>query len=118
MTAYRDGLPVGLHRDHLAEQMRRFSAAFHLDDAVLHSTTVQSTLFDPDCKTWSVVVKPSGKTITCEHLVLCTGIASSAPYVPDIPGSELYQGISIHSNDFQNGKDLAAKGIKVSYLQS
>lgn len=93
--------------------MRRFAAAFHLDDDVLDSTTIQSTSFDTHQKIWSVVVNPSGKTIMCKHLVICTGIASSAPYVPDIPGRELYQGISIHSSDFKNGKELAARGVKV-----
>lgn len=102
-----------LHRDDLADQMKRFAAAFHLDDDVLHSTTIQSTSFDTHRKIWSVVVSPSGKTIMCKHLVMCTGIASSAPYVPDIPGRGLYPGISIHSNDFKNGKELAARGVKV-----
>lgn len=113
MIAYPNHVPVGLHRDDLAEQMRRFAGAFHLNDDVLHSATVQSTSFDSIRKVWSVTVGPSEKTIACKHLVLCTGIASSAPYVPDIPGKELYQGISIHSNDFRSGKCIAAKGIKV-----
>lgn len=113
-AGYPDHVPVGLRRDDLADQMRRFAGAFHLGDDVLHSTTVQSTSFDPDRKIWSVVVSPSGKTIVCKHLVLCTGIASSAPEVPAIPGREIYTGISIHSNDFNNGKELVARGVKAS----
>lgn len=106
---------MGLHRDDLAEQMRRFAKAFNLGDDVLHSTTVRSTSYDPEDKTWTVSLNPCGKSIQCKQLVLCTGIGSWAPYTPDILGREAYQGVAIHSADFKNGKTLAAQGVKVSF---
>lgn len=114
VKAYPKHATVGLHRDDLADQMRRFAGAFNLGQDVLHSTTIRSTSYDPERKKWTLTLSPSGKGIECKHIVLCTGIGSWAPHVPEIPGLETYQGVAIHSADFKNGRELAARGVKVS----
>lgn len=112
--AYPEDVPIGLHRDDLAGQMKRFAKEFNLEEDVLHSTTVRSTSYDSSRKQWTVLLNPSGKTIECRHIVLCTGIGSWAPLVPEVPERETYKGFSIHNSDFKNGKELAAQGVKAS----
>lgn len=94
--------------------MRRFASEFNLEEDVLHSTTVRSTAYDSERKVWTVTLSPSGKTIECKHMVLCTGIGSWAPDMPEIPGREAYKGVSIHSAEYKNGRELAGQGVKVS----
>jgi len=114
IEAYPKDVPIGLHRDDLSGQMKRFADAFNLKEDVLHSTNVRSTSYDPKRKIWTLMLSPSGKVVECKHIVLCTGIGSWIPHVPEVPGREAYRGVSIHNADFKNGKELAAQGIKAS----
>ncbi|KAE8391181.1 FAD/NAD(P)-binding domain-containing protein [Aspergillus alliaceus] len=51
-------------------------------------------------------------TANSKHLVLATGIGSQKPYLPTTVDSHLYQGISIHSAQYQNANQLAEKGAQ------
>ncbi|ORY70999.1 uncharacterized protein BCR38DRAFT_2169 [Pseudomassariella vexata] len=104
--------PHFLTRDELAEQVKRYVAAFNID--IIHSTTINSTVFNQSSKCWTVKLQtPTGiRTATCKHLVQATGIGSQKIYLPPMLNSELYQGISIHSQKFQSAKALQEKGAK------
>ncbi|KAH9203185.1 hypothetical protein DL95DRAFT_350116 [Leptodontidium sp. 2 PMI_412] len=108
---YPDEAPNLLHRDDLAEQMRRFAKELNLEDRVLLETTAESTSYDSSNQTWSLKLS-SGKVIVCKHLVLATGILSSAPHVPAIESKGNYHGVDIHSIGFQNGALLKEQGVK------
>lgn len=57
---------------------------------------------------------PAGqRTAVSKHLVLATGIGSQKPNMPQIADRGLYQGISVHSAQYQNAKQLVEKGVKV-----
>lgn len=57
---------------------------------------------------------PGGqRTAVSKHLVLATGIGSQKPNMPQIADRDLYQGISVHSAQYQNAKQLVEKGAKV-----
>jgi cation diffusion facilitator CzcD-associated flavoprotein CzcO len=82
---------------------------------VLHSTTVKATEFDEESKSWNLQLLSSGaeRAVSCKHVVLATGAGLQGPYVPDIPGVELYGGVNMHSVSYKSGKELAGQGVKV-----
>ncbi|KAK0383797.1 hypothetical protein NLU13_9708 [Sarocladium strictum] len=110
---YRDEFksPYLLTKNDLAEQVIRYVDAFHLN--VLTSAKLVSTIWDKRSKTWKTTFEtPAGlRTIKAKHFVQATGVGSQKPYVPQIPDGG-YQGKSMHSQSFRNGKALAAEGVK------
>ncbi|KAF4955915.1 hypothetical protein FSARC_11730 [Fusarium sarcochroum] len=101
-----------LGKDDLADQLRRFVAAFNLN--VITSAKIQSTVYDKSTGRWTIKFQtPNGlRTATAKQLVQATGIASQKPYVPTIADEQLYKGISIHSTTYKNGRQLADQGVK------
>lgn len=113
MSAYPEELPVILTREHLAEHMKRYAAHFNLN--ILHSSAAEGSSFNKITQTWTVRIRtPTGpKTVTAKHLVQATGLGGNEPYVPEIPGAELYKGVNIHSVGYKNPRTLSDKGAKV-----
>lgn len=91
--------------------------AFQLNVAT--SFKLESTIYDPSTKLWSVKFDtPSGKrTVNAKHFVQATGVGSQVPNSPKIENEEAYQGKAMHSSGFQNGKELMAEGVKVRNAQ-
>ncbi|PYH86053.1 putative flavo protein [Aspergillus uvarum CBS 121591] len=104
--------PHLLSRDDLAEQVRRYVATFQLN--VITSAQIQSTQYNQATQRWQIKIQtPIGqRTAIAKHLVLAAGIASQQPYVPSIPNKDAYQGISIHSTQYQNARKLMDQGAK------
>ncbi|KAI1357742.1 hypothetical protein F5Y08DRAFT_323485 [Xylaria arbuscula] len=105
--------PHLLTKYEIAEHLIQYAKNFQLN--VFLSVTVQSTIFDPSEKKWVVVLKSadgSTKTITCKHFIQATGFGCGKPYVPPIPGKELYGGVVIHSSQYRNAEVLAKRGVK------
>ncbi|XHG04052.1 hypothetical protein AWENTII_007333 [Aspergillus wentii] len=102
--------PHFLSRDDLVSQVRRYVDAFNLN--VITSTQIQSTLYDSLAKRWIVKFQtPDGQCIAVsKHLVQATGFGSQKPNLPSIPDRHLYQGISVHSAQYQNARQLREKG--------
>lgn len=110
---YPSHLPVILTRDDLADHMKNYAAAFHLN--ILNSSSVEGSSFNAASGTWTVLVRtPSGnKVVKAKHLVQSTGIGGAKPYIPELPGAGSYKGINIHSAEYKNPKTLSDKGAKV-----
>lgn len=108
---YPGECPDRLTRDDLAAQMRRFAKELQLEDSVLTGTTITRTTYDSDGKVWSVELN-TGKHVTSRHVVLATGILSSAPYEPLMVDPGRYEGIEFHSVDFRNSESLEGYGVK------
>lgn len=106
--------PHLLRRNELVTQVRRYVDTFNLN--FITSAQIQSTQYDPLAKKWTVMFQtPAGKRkAVSKHLVLATGIGCQKLNMPSIADSELYQGINLHSTQFQNGKYLKEQGAKVS----
>ncbi|RAL16575.1 FAD/NAD(P)-binding domain-containing protein [Aspergillus homomorphus CBS 101889] len=104
--------PHLLTRDDLAEQVRRYVATFQLN--IITSAQIHSTRYNQKIQQWQIRIQtPTGqRTAIAKHLVLATGIASQQPYVPSIPEKDSYQGINIHSAQYQNARELVDKGAK------
>ena len=93
--------------------MIRYAQTFNLN--VLLSSSIKSTAYDYILKKWTLkLVCPGGeKTIVCKQLVQATGVGSRVPYLPKIENEGKYKGISMHSAEFKNAKQLVGK-VKVS----
>jgi cation diffusion facilitator CzcD-associated flavoprotein CzcO len=106
--------PHLLSRSDLASQVSRYIETFNLN--IINSAKIQSTHYDPSTERWHIKFQtPAGqRSAVSKHLVLATGIGSQKPNIPDIADKDLYQGITIHSAQYQNAKVLAEKGAKVS----
>lgn len=110
---YPDHLPVILTRDDLADHMRNYAAAFHLN--ILHSSTLEGSSYSASRRCWTARVRtPAGvRVVRARHLVQATGIGGSKPFVPSLPGAEGYKGVNIHSAAYKNPRTLTDKGAKV-----
>ena len=76
------------------------------------NTRVTSAQFDERKRHW-VVQDQNEKTVRARHVLLCTGFAS-APYIPAIPGKELFRGEMHHTALWpQGGLDLTGKKVGV-----
>ncbi|KAF9641523.1 putative flavin-containing monooxygenase protein [Lasiodiplodia theobromae] len=108
--------PHLLTKDELAEQVRRYVATFHLN--IINSAKIVSAKYDQSTQQWTVKFEtPAGlRTAVSKHLVQATGIGSQKPYVPPMADQDKYKGISIHSAQFKNGKELADKGAKSALI--
>ncbi|KAF7553047.1 hypothetical protein G7Z17_g3903 [Cylindrodendrum hubeiense] len=104
--------PHLLSRDELAEQVRRYVAAFNLN--IINSAKIQSTTYDQAAKQWVVKFDtPAGRrTAVSKHVVQATGIGSQQLYLPHMDDAEKYKGISVHSAQYTNAKVLAEQGAK------
>ncbi|KAL1630648.1 hypothetical protein SLS54_000519 [Diplodia seriata] len=105
--------PHLLTRDDLADQVRRYVAAFNLN--VITSAQIKSTLYDQSSQRWTITFQtPAGQcTAVAKHLVQATGIGSQKPYLPRIADRHLYRGISLHSAQFKSAAKLKEQGVKV-----
>ena len=103
-----------LARDELASHVRRYVESFNLN--MITSAQIQSTQYNPSTRRWMVKFRsPTGQhTAVSKHLVLATGIGSQKPNIPSIADSHLYQGLNVHSAQYQNARKLAGQGVKVS----
>ncbi|KAK4169903.1 putative indole-3-pyruvate monooxygenase YUCCA4 [Cladorrhinum sp. PSN259] len=108
--------PNFLTKDALAAQLRKYVQTFNLN--IITSAKIESTTFNTLTKLYTIKFSaPSLSGIrvlkaTAKHLVQATGFGCHKPYLPSIPNSSLYTGISIHSAQFTNAKALEDQGVK------
>lgn len=106
ITDYAEEL-TGKHmltRDDLAGPVRKYVEAFNLN--MIASAKIKSTVYDGSSKRWTIKFQtPDGqRTAIAKHVVQATGISSHIPYIPIMPDPQLYKGLSIHSDFFQERK--------------
>lgn len=70
--------------------------------------------YDFSTRRWTVVVDKNGTHITLHpvHIVLATG-SLGKPKIPDIPGSDLFRGVSFHASEYHGGRSFAGKHVVV-----
>lgn len=93
--------------------MKKYATTFHLN--TLHSSTIEGSSFSTTTHTWTIKVRtPAGsKVVRSKHLVQCTGVTGSKPFVPDLQGAKEYQGVNLHSERYKNPQMLTKQGAKV-----
>lgn len=106
-------LPHLLSKEDLASQARRYVESYNVN--MITSAKIQSTEYDPVAERWTVhFLTPAGnRTAISKHIVLATGIGSQKCNIPQIAGSDLYKGISIHSAQYKNAEQRRKEGAKV-----
>ncbi|GFR53165.1 hypothetical protein Agub_g15888, partial [Astrephomene gubernaculifera] len=66
--------------------------------------------------TWEALYEDSSTgrqyTLDVSYVVLCTGLFAT-PFIPSIPGQELYRGLQVHSRDFTDAGVAAGKRVLV-----
>ncbi|GAB7357353.1 hypothetical protein MBLNU459_g8301t1 [Dothideomycetes sp. NU459] len=102
--------PYLLTKDDLAEQVRRFVAAFNLN--VINSAEIINTTQIQD-KRWQIEFRtPTGRrTVIAKQIVQATGFGSQKPYLPPIADQELYNGVSVHSAQYKNPMELKSQSV-------
>ena len=70
--------------------------------------------YDFNAKRWTVVVDRNGIRITLHpaHIVLATG-SLGKPRIPDVPGNNLFRGVSFHASEYHGGRSFAGKHVVV-----
>ena len=84
---------------------------------MITSAKLISTVWDNKTRTWQATFDTLAgpRAVKAKHFVQATGVGSQKPYLPPIADGG-YQGKSMHSQGFRNGKALAADGVKVRPL--
>ena len=108
--------PHLLTKDEIAKFTREYAETFNLN--VLTSTRLISSSYNQATKKWTVKLQtPEGqKTVITGHFVQATGIGSAMPYIPELSGRQMYQGVSIHSAHYKSAHLLAEQGAEVGHL--
>jgi cation diffusion facilitator CzcD-associated flavoprotein CzcO len=96
-------------------EIRRY-VNFAVDGAGLRpliqlNARVRSARFDEEANLWTVTLE-DGTGARCRFLVASPGILD-APYIPDFPGIDEFEGISFHSARWPDDLDLAGKRVAV-----
>ncbi|KAF8128629.1 hypothetical protein EV363DRAFT_1451618 [Boletus edulis] len=91
------------------------SYATILDLNVWLSSSIMSTSFHQETRTWQVSVNRGGRTrtMTVKHLIFATGFGGGFPKMPDIPGKEIYRGSALHSTQFTSAAEYKGKKVIV-----
>ncbi|OGM45374.1 hypothetical protein ABOM_005627 [Aspergillus bombycis] len=104
--------PHILTKGELTAQVRCYVETFNLN--MINSAEIQSTQYDPSVGNWEIIFQtPTGlyRTVS-KQLLLSTGIGSQIPHIPAIGDQNLYQGISLHSAQYKNARELKEKGAR------
>jgi cation diffusion facilitator CzcD-associated flavoprotein CzcO len=73
------------------------AARFHLIERLRLSTTISHISRNIDGKAWDVRIADSEEIVTCDKLILATGLYSK-PYWPDVPRED-FHGFVMHSKE-------------------
>lgn len=104
--------PLFSPKDDFADWLEAFVRFMKID--LWTSSPVLTAEYEPEAETWNVVVDNAGvrRTLRTKHLVLSTGLNGN-PVIPEIPGSETFQGVIAHSASYQGGDQVTGKRVIV-----
>ncbi|RDW67767.1 hypothetical protein BP6252_09163 [Coleophoma cylindrospora] len=102
-----DDLPAAKVYDYMHKYCKKFS----LLERTRLNTTVTNITRDSESQEWKVEIKPSGETVTCDKLLVATGLAS-IPHWPNIP-MDTFTGPVMHSRDIgKRHTELISEKVK------
>ena len=80
----------------------------------MKSQPVCPPTYDPEKKLWTVTVDHDGEEVVLHpaHIVVATGFLAG-PRTPELPGRDLFGGVTIHSVQFKGPKEFEGKDVVV-----
>ncbi len=106
--------PLWLTKDHLAQWLESYAQILNLN--FWTNTALKGAKYDDVTRTWTASLRladGSERTMKCRHLVLAIGVSGGLPYIPRLPGQELFEGEIVHSSKFKDGADYKGKRVVV-----
>ncbi len=105
---FPDHWPIFSPKDQIGDWLEMYAKVMALN--YWCSTACQSAQYDETKAEWTVTVKRADETVVLrpKQLVLATGM-SGIPNIPQIPGTETFQGDLHHSSKYTSGKAYSGK---------
>ena len=110
-------------RDAILEYLKKCVNKYNLSDHIKLNTTVESTVFDEDTKSWNTsVICNNNKSILNSNIVISAVGQLNKPSVPDINGIDEFNGPIIHTGAWDSSfnykdKNIALIGTGASGMQ-
>ena len=110
-------------RDAILEYLKKCVNKYNLSDHIKLNTTVESTIFDEDTKSWNTsVICNNNKSILTSNIVISAVGQLNKPSVPDINGIDEFNGPIIHTGAWDSSfnykdKNIALIGTGASGMQ-
>ena len=110
-------------RDAILEYLKKCVNKYNLSDHIKLNTTVESTVFDEDTKSWNTsVICNNNKSILTSNIVISAVGQLNKPSVPDINGIDEFNGPIIHTGAWDSSfnykdKNIALIGTGASGMQ-
>ncbi len=107
--------PIFTPKDKLGDWFESYARSMELN--VWNETTVKSTVYHPETKSWTVEIAnvndPTDiKVVHPNHIILATG-HSGEPNIPTFKGQEIFKGKICHSSQHTTGADWKGKNAIV-----
>ncbi|KAF2733891.1 flavin-containing monooxygenase [Polyplosphaeria fusca] len=95
----------------LREMYEGFVQKYELDDRLWMATTVKTTSWSENTKTWTVKLTSQGKesTVEAKHVVFAIGFTGRLPNMPTLEGKEQFQGEILHASEYVSSDKWAGK---------
>ena len=110
-------------RDAILEYLKKCVKKYNLSDHIKLNTTVESTVFDEDTKSWNTsVICNNNKSILTSNIVISAVGQLNKPSIPDINGIDEFHGPIIHTGAWDSSfnykdKNIALIGTGASGMQ-
>jgi putative flavoprotein involved in K+ transport len=105
---FPDHWPVYTPKDKMGDWLEAYGKIMELD--FWGSSTCLGASWDEGDRRWRVTIaRPEGTVeVRPAQLVLATGL-SGVPKRPELPGAERFEGVQLHSADYEDGAACAGK---------
>lgn len=109
---HMDDLPHFPHHTHYVDYLKRYAEVHNLTPFIKYNREVLRLEKDGD--NWNVTVRHGNETYieTVDGVAVCSGI-HHVPLMPEIPGSEDFEGLKTHSSLLEDAKELQGKRVVV-----
>ncbi|MFI5427155.1 NAD(P)-binding domain-containing protein [Aeromicrobium sp. UC242_57] len=106
--SYPSNWPLYPTKEKYGDWLESFQKASDIN--VWTSSEVVDAKFDPNAKRWTVTINtPEGQRVLHpEELIVATGFSGKAK-LPDVPGSDVYSGTILHSQEYKSADGFEGK---------
>ncbi|KAK9055684.1 hypothetical protein SSX86_026769 [Deinandra increscens subsp. villosa] len=106
--------PTFVPKDMFVQYLQKYVYQFNVDP--LYQRSVESAFHDRIAHKWVITAKNTVlglvEEYVCEFLVVATG-ENSEGFIPNVYGLDTFNGLAIHSSDYENGKNFVDKEVLV-----